>query len=105
MRGSMSSTRRSSSQAIFFDLFIMGAVARQAAFEENEAVHLERSGAEAAPSVQEFDELARSPAFPAREGDVRVKGASFGVQTNRLANALDLGREGSEGLLRFDARP
>ena len=44
-------------------------------------------------------DLAAAAAFPAGERDVRVKGAAFGLEADRLASALDLGGE------RRDRRP
>ena len=83
----------------------MRAVARQAAFEQDELADLERLGDEAAAAGEEVGELARPAAFPAGQGDVRVEGAALGLQPDRLAGALDLGGEGGERLLRLDPGP
>src|SRR5688572_11041460 len=82
----------------------MRAVAGEAAFVVDEAVHRERIGNER-PAVEEFANFAAARAAPACEGDVGVKGAAFGGEADGLANALDPRVEGAHGLGRFDTGP
>src|SRR4051794_30954108 len=83
----------------------MRAVAREAAFEQSEAVDRERLRREAAGAVEEAGDLAGPAALPARQRDMRVEGAALGREAGRLARALDLGGERGERRLRFDAGP
>src|SRR3954469_23271925 len=83
----------------------MRAVARQAAFEQAEAVDFERLRGEAAGAVEEIRELAAAAALPPRQRDVRVEGTALGLEADRLARALDLGGERGEGSFRLDSGP
>ena len=78
------------SERVVRHLLVMGAVAGEAAFEEGEGIHLPRFGDQAALAVEEAGDLAGSAAFPAGEGDVRVKGAVLGLEADLLTGALDL---------------
>src|SRR5438270_3798722 len=84
---------------------IMGAVAREAAFKEGELGYHEGLRREAAAAFEEIVDFARAAAFPAGEGDVRVKGAALGLEAILLADALDLRGEGSDGRLGLHAGP
>src|SRR5437868_10286091 len=83
----------------------MRAVAGEAAFEQAECVYRKRLGHQALRPLEEARELARAAAFPARQRDVRVKGAPFGLEPDGEAGALDLGGEGGDRRLGLDARP
>src|SRR4029079_16744303 len=87
------------------DLFVMRTVAREAAFEQAEALDGERARGEAARAIEEGGDLAAAAAFPAGERNVRVEGAALGLEGNRLAQALDLGGEGDQRSLWLDAGP
>src|SRR5690242_5994491 len=83
----------------------MRAVAGEADFEEDEFVDVEWLRREAAAAVEEIGDFAAAAAFPARDRDVRKEGAALGFEADGQANALDLGGEGGDGRLRFDAAP
>src|SRR5256885_16471977 len=83
----------------------MRAVAREAAFEQDEGVDLERVGGEAPSALEEGRDLAGAAAFPAGECDVGHEGAALGLEAGGLAGTLDLGGERGERRLGLDAGP
>src|SRR3954451_15427951 len=87
------------------NLFIVRAVAGEAAFEEHERVDFPWVGDEAAVALQIARHLARSAAFPARKRDVRMVGAALGREADGLTDTLDLCGERCERLFRFNACP
>src|SRR4051794_41913545 len=68
------------------NLFIVCAVAGEAAFEEHERVDFPWGGDEAAGALQIARHLARSAAFPARKRDVGVGGAGLGGEGGGLTD-------------------
>ena len=83
----------------------MRAVAREAAFEQDEFGDLERLGTRPRVAFEEACTSRVAAAFPTGERDVGMVGAALGLEADRLADALDLGGERGEWLLGLDARP
>src|SRR5438270_8668489 len=94
-----------SAERITRDLLVMGAVPGEVAFEQGELGHFKRVRREAAVAFKKIMHRAAAPAFPAGEGDVRMKGAALGLEAILLADALDLGGEGGDRCLGMDACP
>src|SRR4051794_13932572 len=83
----------------------MSAVAGEAAFEEGEFAHLERFRGEAPGALEEARDFVAAATLPARERDVRVKGAALRLETGGGAGALDPGGERGHRLPRLDSGP
>ena len=97
--------QRTLDEGVARNLFIVRSVAGEAAFEQDEGVHLPWFRDKAALAVQIARDLSRSPAFPAGEGDVGMIGAALGLEADGLSDALDLCGESGERLFGFDAGP
>jgi hypothetical protein len=83
----------------------MRAVAREAAFEQDEVAHVERIRREAAHAFEESGDLVPAPALPSRKRDVRMKGAALRIQADGEAGALDLRRKRGNERPRLDTGP
>ena len=83
----------------------MRAVARQVAFEQDEAVDREGVRHEVLAAVEEALDLARPAAFPAGERDVRMERSALGLEAGADAGPLDLRGERGDRLLRVDGGP
>ena len=83
----------------------MGAVARQVAFEQDEAVDFERRRCEPRATLLEVAGGRGALPLVARQGDVRVEGAMLGLQARGDAGAVDLGGELGDRLFRLDPGP
>src|SRR4249919_2353844 len=83
----------------------MRAVAREAAFEQGECVDREWRRAERAVAGDEVLGVARPAAFPARQRDVGMEGATLGLEADREADPLDFGGERGERRLGLDPGP
>jgi hypothetical protein len=103
LRGS--GTGEKVAKRIALDLLVVSAVTGQPAFEQDEGIDLEWLRREAAVAFEEGSSFPRPAAFPAGEGDVRVKGAALGLEAGRLAGALDPGGECGDRLPRLDPGP
>jgi hypothetical protein len=83
----------------------MRTVAREAAFEQNEPVDLERVRPKPLLSFKEVLHLERPMSLPPRQGDVRMEGPALRLQADLLTRSFDFRGDGSERRLGRDARP
>src|SRR4051812_43280572 len=83
----------------------MRAVAAESAFEQDEAIYVERVRPEIRVPPQEDVDGIRVAAVPASERDVRHECAMLGFESGLLDCALDLRREDSDAFLRPHAGP
>jgi hypothetical protein len=72
----------------------MRAVTREVALEQREVGDLERRRRQAARTLQEVVGLAGSPAFPARQRDVRMEGAMLWLELKKMELAQVAGDRG-----------
>jgi hypothetical protein len=87
------------------DLFIMGAVARQVAFEQDEAVGWEGIGREVGVAPFESRRDRSAAALVACQRYVRMKGAPLWFKAGLDARPIDLGGKLGNRLSRLDACP
>src|SRR5262249_29142730 len=85
--------------------FVMGAVAREAALEEDEALDLKRLRRKAGAPLDIIPDLPRPAALPSGKRKVRMKGTTLGFQAHLLTDTLDLGGKCDDGRLWLDACP
>ena len=96
---------RGSPQKVTRHFLIMRAVPRQAAFEQDEAIHRERLAKRGFGGARRRRAPRPRVAAEASERHVGVKGAALGSRPARLAGALDLRRERRDRALGLDAGP